>query len=587
MVQLSLVSNKGNSGVRYFPYTGYLGLTPIKVEGAVITKLDADRKPLLAKCITIAVRCYEARVGRAGISRAHTLAEYTQTLWSKPEDQQYADVADLELPFRISIPSKVGGHSTCSFVEYRCFWRIEACIDHIPISAVGTRKTKHFELAFVRYDVPPELPLPLPRQRLHLLAGRQGISQIRYHLEPPTAAIGPLDLVSIPISVLPLQQPVSVRGASVTIERRIQFSDTAAASSSSPASPSSSPASYSHMPTRHKNDSAMSLSSDPSSTMAPSSSSTITPDTALNAPSLADLASTSELPLLPPPPPVEPQSASSSSKVHISHIIGGQSSGPFAVTDSGVCNKTLTVQWPAMKSHTRWAIGETMQTELASIKYFACIKLELSTARGHEVVDLAPQELLVVSTNQSERQVAITKYNEILATERSRSKSKSPRRTRNPQLPEPLPPTPANPIVIPSSSNDRRASRKPPRRPHTSSGATHTPTLSFSTRDTKPKHASAIVNLGPGATYGYDMAHAPKSYIAPKIATVSSGGSAISGFSTSSRGSASEDERRRASKVADDAKIRAWEEELARIEAQSRRSSDLLGFGRKLRRLVR
>ena len=94
---------------------------------AVIIKLDADRKPLLAKCITIAVRCYEARVGRAGISRAHTLAEYTQTLWSKPEDQQYADVADLELPFRISIPSKVGGHSTCSFVEYRCFWRIEAC----------------------------------------------------------------------------------------------------------------------------------------------------------------------------------------------------------------------------------------------------------------------------------------------------------------------------------------------------------------------------------------------------------------------------------------------------------------------------
>ncbi|KAL1748134.1 hypothetical protein HDZ31DRAFT_60668 [Schizophyllum fasciatum] len=585
MVQLSLLSNKGNSGVRYFPYTGYLGLTPIKLEGAVITKLDADRKPLPAKSITIAVRCYEARVGRAGISRAHTLAEFTQTLWTKPDHQPYADVADLELPFRISIPSKVAGHSTCSFVEYKCFWRIEACIDHIPISAVGARKTKHFELAFVRYDVPPQLPPPIPRQRLHLLAGRQGISQIRYHLEPPTAAIGPLDLVSIPICVLPLQHSVALRSASVMIERRIQFNDTFASSSSSPASPSSSPASSSYMPTRHANDSAMSLASDPSSAVAPSSNSTITPGTTMDSPSLANLASTSELPLL-PPPVIEPQ-PTLSSKVHVSSITAAQFSGPFSVADNGVCSKTLTVQWPAMKSHTRWAIGETMQTELASIKYFACIKLELSTARGHETVDLAPQELLIVSTNQSERQLAITKYNEILATtpDGSRSKSKSPRRTRNPQLPSPLPPTPT-PIVIPPSS-DRRASRKTPRRPHTSSGATHTPTLSFSSRDTKPKHASAIVNLGPGATYGYDMAHAPKSYIAPKISTVSSGGSAVSGFSVSSRSSASEDERRRAHKAADDAKVRAWEEELARIEAQSRRSSDLLGFGRKLRRLVR
>ena len=33
MVKLSLVSPKGNQGVRYFPYLGYLGLTPLRFEG--------------------------------------------------------------------------------------------------------------------------------------------------------------------------------------------------------------------------------------------------------------------------------------------------------------------------------------------------------------------------------------------------------------------------------------------------------------------------------------------------------------------------------------------------------------------------
>lgn len=33
MVKLSLVPLKGNAGGRYFPYQGYLGLTPLRVEG--------------------------------------------------------------------------------------------------------------------------------------------------------------------------------------------------------------------------------------------------------------------------------------------------------------------------------------------------------------------------------------------------------------------------------------------------------------------------------------------------------------------------------------------------------------------------
>lgn len=39
MVLLSLLSPKGNQAVRYFPHYGYLGLTPVKVEGGQFLSL--------------------------------------------------------------------------------------------------------------------------------------------------------------------------------------------------------------------------------------------------------------------------------------------------------------------------------------------------------------------------------------------------------------------------------------------------------------------------------------------------------------------------------------------------------------------
>jgi hypothetical protein len=35
----------------------------------------------------------------------------------------------------------------------------------------------------------------------------------------------------------------------------------------------------------------------------------------------------------------------------------------------------MTVQWPAAKSHSRWAVGETLQSDLASVHYFVRIKV--------------------------------------------------------------------------------------------------------------------------------------------------------------------------------------------------------------------
>lgn len=143
----------GNQGLRYFPYSGYLGLTPIRVEGGqsilltttlytlisysflvVRTKLDDDLRTLQATSLTIAIRCYESRLGRVNALQSNVLVDHTQVLWSKSDDVEHEAVGSLDYPFRLTLPSKVGGFSTAVFVDYRCLWRIEAGVYSSPPS---------------------------------------------------------------------------------------------------------------------------------------------------------------------------------------------------------------------------------------------------------------------------------------------------------------------------------------------------------------------------------------------------------------------------------------------------------------------
>ncbi|KAJ2911940.1 hypothetical protein MD484_g8469, partial [Candolleomyces efflorescens] len=138
MVQLILSSTKGNQGGKYFPYLGFLGLTPIRVEGIVRTKLDADLKLLPCTSLTISVRCYEHRIGRVNVTNSKLLVDYTQVLWSKSDDVEYEPIGVLDYPFRITLPANVAGFSTAVFVDYRCTWRVEAVLTHVPITGAST-----------------------------------------------------------------------------------------------------------------------------------------------------------------------------------------------------------------------------------------------------------------------------------------------------------------------------------------------------------------------------------------------------------------------------------------------------------------
>ncbi|KAF8201457.1 hypothetical protein BJ912DRAFT_502123 [Pholiota molesta] len=500
MVHLVLSSAKGNQGHRYFPYAGYLGLTPVRIDGIVRTRLDADQKTLPAKSITVSVRCYESRIGRVNALHSNLLVDHTHTLWAKPDNVDYEPIGLLEFPFRFSLPTRIAGFSTAVFVDYRCSWRIEAVLHHAPITGVGSRQVRHFELPLVRYDL-PAVPRPVspPCPSLDRETAKRGAPRIRYCVSAPKVPIGPLDLVSIPIHLQPLDHGVSIRSASVIVERRIILHDIPPASNTHlhppvtlpPPDLTSTPLSQpSFLKSYSPSQSYQELASEPASSSSTlslgSSVPTITPNSIF--PSTPSLASETT-PLIPSPAPVPVLPAPPSAKVIVNLIAGAESSGSFSRDAHGMWSKTLTLQWPAPKSHSRWAIGESITSELVSVKYFVRAKIVVTSPTGTETIDLADEELLIISTNEAERQLALAKYSEMQdaldsagASATARSKSKSPRRSRATEAPAtsgsrsagPVPPSPmppqhlAPPSAAPSAFTRPKASGA--RRPHTSAG---------------------------------------------------------------------------------------------------------------------
>ncbi|KAF5365610.1 hypothetical protein D9758_003182 [Tetrapyrgos nigripes] len=592
MVQLSMVPIKGNA-VRHWPYSGYLGLTALKVEGIIRTRLDLDQKPIPAKSITVSVRCYESRLGRIGALTSNVLVDYTQVLWSKPDHQEYADIGESDYPFRITLPARIGGFSTASFIEYRCVWRVEALLNHAHITGVGSRQIKHAELPLVRYDLPPHLPLPndtfpiispsdFIRQTSHTRA-----PPIRYCIHAPKTPIGPADLVSIQICLLPTQPIISIRGATVVIERRLHLHDSPSYSAATSAIP------IPHPP--------FADSTSHSSAGTPSSSSSF------NSTVIPCTPSDSRAQLL-PPHALSASTDSLTSKVTVHPIAAAESSGPFSRTENGLWIKTLTVQWPTSKSHSRWGIGETMQSDIVSVKFVARIKVIVSTSLGTDSLDLDEEEITVVSTNDTERRLAMSRSHESLV-ESSRSKSKSPRRSRRDRedtTPEPPLPSSATRLEHPHSasssshySNIPPKGKSVPRRPHTSAGPRDKSAFSASNRmhmnapyartnDASESRGGSVMDdsspyrrkMRPGtaSTIGVTKSNAVGHVFAP-LSTIRS-----SGTSGSGRRSTTSTTSTTTTSASAEESIREWEEELARIELKSRRSSDLLGFGLKRKR---
>lgn len=102
-----------------------LGLTPVKLDGIVRTRMEEDGKPVTASSLTISLRCYEARQGRVGVLKTSLLMEQSQTLWT-PSGGEYGPLGVGDFPFRLVLPANALGSSTFHLQDYRVYWRLEA-----------------------------------------------------------------------------------------------------------------------------------------------------------------------------------------------------------------------------------------------------------------------------------------------------------------------------------------------------------------------------------------------------------------------------------------------------------------------------
>ncbi|KAI0781125.1 hypothetical protein BD413DRAFT_463284 [Trametes elegans] len=649
MVHIVLSTTRGNSGNRYFPHQGYLGLTPVRVEGVVRTKLDEDGKPIPARALSISVRCYQSRLTRSRTFRSTLVADHTDVLWVKPPDKDYADVAELEFPFKLTLPKRTPGFSTANYQDYRIFWRLEAVLDHVYIPGVGSRVVRYYDLGLVRYDLPPShAPISpsntstSPHALLHQTA-KPRAPVVRYNISTPSLPVGPSDIIFTTLSVQPLDPGVRIRGATVSVERRIELHNTPSA----PTPLVTAGINYSAAPSPSPTVAFSPASPTPSSHSGDNSEDAATPTTSrfardrLDAPSYAsnssyvtfnsvasNVSSSSSRPLLSPSssgptspipiprphsasvsslspsssasfPPLSPSSSASSDTLlkTLSSTLVSVDSSSFTRDSSGVWTKTLTLQWPENRGHYRWAIGETMQSDFASVRFFVRAKLVVQGAGGTDTLDLEPREVTVVPTNEADRRSAMEKWAEQKESA-LRGKSKSPWRRRGDEASvdgtssssygksrdHGLPSPPQTPAHSPEGSDARRLSvangsssskprKKTPRRPHTSAGPRdkanfpYTSTAEVGMRS-EPDH-DAVTSRGSASSSS--TSHG-QGYVGKRLKETGLGESMLY---------AEERERRERLKTTglglqlglEREQVRAWEEELQRIELQSRRSS--------------
>ncbi|CCM02848.1 uncharacterized protein FIBRA_04960 [Fibroporia radiculosa] len=653
MVKLLLSPAKGNASSPYFPFHGYLGLTPVKVEGTVRTRIEEDGKSILAKSISVSVRCYESRSSRTrGTGRTSLLVDYTDVLWSKPETSDWADVGDLDLSFKITLPKRTAGLSTANFQVYRTFWRVEAseytslspsiisltahhssflsallphilfipqALEHTPIIGIGRRTVRHFDLALVRYDLPPypllpsSPPPPISSQHpSYLQTNKPRAPVLRYSISAPNHPVGPNDIVFASLSLQPLDHNVYVRHATLVVERRIDILSPSA-SASATSTPSASPYLPSHdSVTPKSSNSHLSVSAYTSGSaspmpLTPTSSTTSFESHASSRPLLSE--SPQAVSSFPPssfPYPLRHSSSGSSEppeKTLVLPVLTTECSG-FARDAAGVWSKTLSMQWPTARPQSRWALGETMHSELASVRFFIRVTVRVTGPAGTDILELEPHEIVIVATSEAERRTALTKY----AEQREgalRSKSKSPWRARHSDDEQDVARRAAADGQSKSypdihddaarSAHHRKGGQsqsgmaekektrvKTARRPHTSAGP----------RDKSSFPYTGDIDLALDTNAGaHETLHARRESRghARRTSGQTGGPTGVEGADVASEhdNGRKPSENGRRLEISPKDRVRVWEEESTRIETQSRRSpSHILGslglnFGRK------
>ncbi|WVF70780.1 hypothetical protein IAT40_005574 [Kwoniella sp. CBS 6097] len=217
MLELFVTPKNGNSGGRFFPHTGHLGLTPVVLQGRIGTKLPDVCEPLAVRSISLGIRCTET----CGNGSSSVLWEKRKMLMTPPDGDEYMNMGDWDSSFKTTIPvnAVLEARSTMCIPEYKVVWRMEVVIDHKPIPYVGTSISRAFNLNLHNHRSPAVRPMSPPSP--HVL-GSEGCTA-NVCVSAQSGAFGPGDTFPIKVQVRPLDSGMTVKKTTVTLERNMEF----------------------------------------------------------------------------------------------------------------------------------------------------------------------------------------------------------------------------------------------------------------------------------------------------------------------------------------------------------------------------
>jgi hypothetical protein len=205
---------------------------------------------------------------------------------------------------------------------------------------------------------------------------------LRYRISLPTKPVGPLDIVSLQVTVQPLDPAISVRIATAVVERRIQFSEhplspSRPSTSSAPISSSSS-YSMSNQESRPHHRHLVAVNSGDITSAASASAASSSNDLHFISSSSSVMSDNDTRPLLLQHQSSVPNTSTlnNASERTTTHIFAHlESSHPFTRDSTGTWRQTLNFSWPDTRPSSRWTVGETLQTGMASVRFFIRVKV--------------------------------------------------------------------------------------------------------------------------------------------------------------------------------------------------------------------
>ncbi|KAK4051621.1 hypothetical protein OIV83_002761 [Microbotryomycetes sp. JL201] len=459
MVILQLQPHRGNHQ-RFFPHAGFLGLSPVVIQGTVKTSFQEDQRPIKASALVVRVRCYEARVlpgGKTDKKSVTVLHEERQEVWSKQAGYDWSDLGELTKPFRVTIGVDAGGVSTCTFKNYRAWWSVEAIIYHKTSALHGSRQIVSHQIPLSRYSSPSTSSAFTP---IAWEGSESSLSGLRYSITASNKhAIGPGEPLDLTCVFTKDDSSLSIRKVHIAIERRVSADSACPSPSSSDDEEVSPPptgddlteswtpagsdeetlaprpgrSSSRGLSSVFKRGGSVSSAAGKSPLSSPVYVPTQDPGSYFGASPSPPVASTSALPKLSPPTQL---------------AVAEADDLLFDVEHKLAC------VFPVPKSIFRYSVGETVKTKLVSVEFVLAIRIHVKGRHGSTtVIELQPRPITVVGKSAGERAQARAVSGRILALADAET------RLFDPEYPFSLPESAPSPdAVTPNLLGARRSS---------------------------------------------------------------------------------------------------------------------------------